>query len=236
MLQRNGESETISFLLEKILDKHSDPSYLKYSEKAKKEDHRKEEPKRASDIKPATKSNNSKAIEGRGGQILTAGGGSITDTGGPRKHMGSITNNSIWDSGVLQNLAQTRSNDETTKEIKSGVQHLKNSMEEGRINEIVENLQNTDLRKDATIQSAGEFTERGANYKAPKNNLSIFDNNLNFERVPEQTEGERAAEESRKEKDRIYDKRRVMSTKSMENSLFENLMQVGKKDEKTSTA
>ena len=232
MLQRNGESQTINFLLEKILGKHNDPSQLKYSEKAKKQDNQKPEHERLSDIRPATRSDNSRAIEGRGGQILTAGGGSIRDTGGPRKHMGSITNNSIWDSGVLQDLAQKRSNDETTAEIKSNVQHLRNSMKEDRIDQMVEDLQNTDLRKDSTVKNTGEYIERGSNYKAPQNHISIFDDKLDFSRVPEKTAGEKSAEESRKEKDKEYDKRRIVSTKSMENSLFENLMQVGKKDEK----
>jgi hypothetical protein len=218
MIQKNKNSESIDFLFgvvtggkqeEVVEDKDTKPEVK--IEKAKKLD-------------------NNEAVASRfSNAILSAGQGNITNMGGPQKQMGSETNNSIWDSGILEKLAGTPSNKEKTIESKEEIENLRNSMKSGRIDEMVEALKETDQRKDATVTGMSEYTERDARtYQLPSRNISIFDTKeeMDFRRVPEKTAGELSVEEAGipKEKDESWkDIKGAPRLKNTLDTLFDNL-------------
>ena len=151
--------------------------------------------------------------------ILSAGVGEITDTGGPRRQLGTQTNNSIWDSSVLDKLANTPSNKEKTLDKKENIDRLRNSLKQGRIDEMVQSLQDTDTRKDAGVRNIGEYTERGAKYQMPTRHMSIFDSDTDFGRVPNKTAGEAVTEEIIKPKEKDDSWKETKGTKKVNNVL-----------------
>ena len=181
-------------------------------------------------IEKAKKLDNNEAVNSRfSNAILSAGQGSITNIGGPKKQLGSETNNSIWDSGVLERIAGTPSNKEKTAEDKEEIETLRNSMKSGRIDEMVESLKETDQRKDATVTGMSEYHDRDArSYQLPSRNISIFDTKeeMDFRRVPEKTAGEQSIEEAAipKEKDESWkDIKGAPRLKNTLDTLFDNL-------------
>ena len=73
-LQRHKKSGLISFLDKTIEAKAAEAAATKSNE---------------APLKPAQKADNSSAIDNRAGSILSAGRGSVSDFGGPKKHIGS---------------------------------------------------------------------------------------------------------------------------------------------------
>ncbi len=219
-----------------MVDKNADSNRIKILEdyllKPKKEIKRKAKTlyKKVPPQTPREIPNEERRTEGR---ILSAGKGAITENGGPSKYIGSQTNNSIWDSDVLFRLAGIPTNKEQTLEIRSEIRKLRNGFDQERFNKMAEDAQNVDLRKDATVQNAGEFTERASNYKRPQNNMSIFDTTFDFERVPEKTAGEKASERARevKAKDNSWKKRKgTFSTRNIMDQMIDNLLSDKKKE------
>jgi len=173
------------------------------------------------------RSDNNRGMESRGGRsILSAGQGSITDKGGPKKYEGSSTNNSIWDNNILQKLSESKDSGESIKETQAKIIDHRQSMREERMNNIVDSLQKTDTRKANSVSDVTSPEHAGSSYKAPKHNISIFDDVADFTRVPEKTAGEMASEESNKskEKDESWkDIKKPESTRSMFDNLFDNI-------------
>jgi len=233
MAQKNHDMSTIKFLEEALFGKKEEKTYepeMKNSERAEKNSH----PKEWEKITPAQKLNNSQAMDSRFTKsVLSAGGagqGGISDMGGPQKQLGAQSNNSIWDSGILERLSQTKCNKEKTTEEKQENLNHKNSMKQGRIDEMVSSLNETDNRKSANISQIGGYVERDGAYKPPTRNLSIFDTDLNFDRVPETTEGEKATAKVVKQKDDSW--KTISKSKKISNVLdgfFDNLTK-GKTD------
>jgi hypothetical protein len=184
--------------------------------------------KQAKNLLPK-KLNNSNAISNRTeSQILAAGMGTIKDIGGPKKYMGSQTNNSIWDNEIIEKLSKVPDNKEKTKTEVEDIKKMKKERKDQRINEIVEGLKNTDTRKDANIVKMNDF-EKPSLFKRPKNAISIFDTlegKNDFDRVPEKTDGEKMVERIKesKKKDKIWkDKQGIVSTSNIFNSMFDNM-------------
>ena len=126
---------------------------------------------------------------------MSARTGDVTNIGGPKKHLGSQTGNSIWEPDRVEKLNGTKDNREKTIEDKAEIESLRKSMKAGRLDEMVEAIKATDTRTDSSILSKPSFA--GSNFKKPQSGISIFDNG-DFERIPEKTEGEKMAEEVRK--------------------------------------
>lgn len=165
----------------------------------------------------------------RGGKVMSAASGKISNLGGPKKYIGSQTKNSIWDSNVIDRLKETPDSKEISTSEKSDKEHLRKSMKKERLDEMVDNLQKTDLRKDATLTNIGTF--QGSNYNSPKNSISIFDSG-DFERVPEKTDGEKMVEENRKPKEEDNSWKilsRAKTTKQALNSLFNQVVDTDRK-------
>ena len=175
----------------------------------------------------AKKLNNSEVINSvrSANSVLSAGGGSIKDEGGPRKYIGSETQNSIWDSDVLSTLAGTKSNKEKTDEEKEGRAEKRRNIRQESLDNLTEALTQTDTRKAADVTSLSDFNS--SNYrKSPSNNLSIFDTEI-FDNMPEKTAGEEMAERARAEKEKDDSWRNssgTLKSKNIVNRLFDQLM------------
>lgn len=174
---------------------------------------------------PNLHANNSKAMNTIGDKsILSAGRGTITDDGGAKNQIKFQSSNSIWDSGKLTEMIGTPDNKEKTISEKQDISQKQAEIRQDRVNDMVENLQNTDNRKANGVSSIGEYS--GGSYHKQSNSMSIFDNSLDFERVPEKTAGEKVAEKARqpKEKDENWKKDcKNVSSRSLFNRMFDNL-------------
>lgn len=140
----------------------------------------------------------------RGTKIMSATGGNITDMGGPKKYMKSQTSNSIFDSDVLERLSKKQDSSEKTKEIKANINKVRNSINKEIMNELTDSLKDTDQRKSSNVSSLSEYSG-SSSYKRPVNGLSIFDDNMNFDRVPEKTAGEILDEKIQDNKSKVDD-------------------------------
>ncbi len=210
MIQKVSNEKTIS-ILENLLNKKADQTENKVVEKKAKE--------QVSKLEPAKKMDN-KSMVSRGHKVLSATSAKVTDIGGPKKQIGSETSNSIWDSGNLEKLKNSVDNKEKTAKEREDINKLRKGMKQERLDEMVANLQDTDTRKTSTVNSMAPHA--GSRYKTPKNAISIFDKG-EFERVPEKTDGEKAAEQARKprKKDNIRkNEQQSFSNKDMINKIF----------------
>ena len=140
------------------------------------------------------------------------------------QQMGSQSNNSIWDSNVLSRLIDQTTSKEETEQQKGRIDKLRNSLRDGRIDEMVDAIKSTETRKESTVSQTGNYFE-SSKYKEPQNSIGIFDNN-EFSNVPEQTHGEKVAMEARqpKEKDDSWkDIRGTSKVKSTLDTFFDTL-------------
>jgi len=177
------------------------------------------------------KLNNSEVINSvrSANSVLNAGGGSIRDEGGPRKYIGSETQNSIWDTDVVEKLSGTLSNKEKTDAEKENRQAMRKSVRQESLDNMTEALSQTDTRKASDVSSLSE--RESVNYrKSSSNNLSIFDSNV-FDDMPEKTAGEIMAENARVEKEADTswrNNRATFKSKDVVNRLFNDLMKDSK--------
>jgi len=152
----------------------------------------------------------------RGTKIMSTTGGIQTDIGGPKKYLKSETSNSIFDTEVIERLMETKGSQEESKEIKDNIQKVRNSINAEVMNELTDNLKDTDQRKGSNVSSLSEYVG-GSKYRKPVNGLSIFDDDFDFSRVPEKTAGEKVSDrviEERGKKDNSWQK--VSKSKSMQ--------------------
>ena len=156
--------------------------------------------------------------------ISSARTGVISDKGGPNKYIKSETSNSIWDSEKTAKIEV----DNKTKTIQEKEHILTNKRiaEQKRMDDLVKNLKETELAKGANITPAGTLS--GTNYKTPKNNMSIFDKS-DFQRLTEQTEGEKLTEDIQKKKamkdDSWRGQGKAVNTKETVSKYFNQLFQ-----------
>jgi len=223
MIGKNQDMERIKFLEEAITPNEEK---IENQKEANKEVEK--------EIKPHKKLDNNEAVKSRfGNAILSAGQGKITDIGGPSKQLGSETNNSIWDTNVLNKLKESKDNKEKTIESKEKINRLRNSFKQDRMDQMVESLHEVDNRKDATVKSIQERESCLGDCKLPKNNISIFDKEKDFSRVPEKTDGELVTEKihaAAGEKDDSWkDVRGQTKRNNTLDNLFNNITNVEKK-------
>jgi hypothetical protein len=178
--------------------------------------------------KPNTRMSNSSAIDSRGSKFLNSGKGDVSDDRGPKKQLGVHNQNSMWDSGVIDRLAQTKRSDENMSEEKSSREKVKNGFREDRMNELAEGIRNVDTRKAETIEnmSAQDGSADRKAYQRPSNHISIFDDSADFSRLPTKTRGEKVAETARKPREKDLSWREVKGTSKNSgaiDSLFQKL-------------
>lgn len=189
MIQKVSKTNTISFIEQALSDKQ-DIAPIK------------EEPKIAEKaVAPIEKARHldNKDMISRGSKVMSATSGKITNMGGPKKFMGSQTNNTLWNPDLVEKLGEIPDSKERMIEEKAENERYRKGMKKEQLDKMVDVLQNTDQRKTSTV--VGMSTFQGSNYNTPQNNMSIFDKE-DFERVPEKTHGEKIAEESRKPKEK----------------------------------
>jgi len=178
---------------------------------------------------------NPQNVIGSNNRVVSAGIGSITDNNGPKKQIGSETNNSIWEPDKLGKMSGQKSNDEKTKDAKKEIDKIRKGMKQSRLDEMVDNLQQTDIRNDSTIRSSSPHMERSSMKPAMKNHISLFDQTEgknDFDRIPEKTAGENLQEN----KDRKTHKdtswrglKTPTSTKKVVSRMFDILTETEKK-------
>ena len=212
MIRKNKDSETIDFLYNAVA-----PKKTAQQSNGKKEN--------LTPMAPE-KLDNSNAMKRRnGGSFLYAGDGFAPDGGSPTKYMGANTNNSIWDSEVLTRLGEKKTGDEIIKASREQKEEIKAKKRSRDKLENVEAAINVDTRKDSTIlRHSGDYND-DTNVHIPSNALSIFDNDRDFNRIPEKTAGEKMAEENRrpKEKDKTSVHRKPYTTSGIFDEMLKKL-------------
>jgi len=131
-------------------------------------------------------------------KVMSARCGSVSDNGGPSKHIKSESSNSIWNPEKLDQLRAVLGTKEKVDAEKERVRDNRRDAENQRIVELTENLQKTDQRKDSQVSSLASYG--GYKFKTPESGISMFDTEKDFNRVPEKTHGEKHAEEMHAEK------------------------------------
>jgi hypothetical protein len=136
-------------------------------------------------------------------KILNAGKGEIKDNISTNKYMGYDNNNSIWDTNKISDRSKLKSNSEITKEQKETEREIKNSFRSERLNDMLESLQSTDLRKASNISSLS--SQESTNHKRTTG-ISVLDDSKDFSRVSGKTDGEKLVEANRKKKEERKEK------------------------------
>ena len=157
--------------------------------------------------------------------VFSARTGKIKDIGGPSKQIKTESSNSIWDSQKLAKLFNTVDSKTKTKQDKEAISANKRADEQQRMTEMADSIKDTEQRNSSSVSPMSSYS--GSKYNNPSLGISIFDND-DFERVPDKTNGEVMAEETRKkraDKDESWKKNsRRCNSKTIVNNLFDKLM------------
>lgn len=136
-----------------------------------------------------TEYNNPIARSGNSVRPARCAEGGLTDIGGPTKQVNVSGKNSIWDSSVLSNLANTASSRESTQMEKDSSDRVRQKKQaeykqsmSPKVGEEPEGLM-----KKASSVSPAAATSSGKGW-VPANKLSMFDTNDKFDRLTALTE------------------------------------------------
>mgnify|MGYP003542995885 FL=1 len=190
--------------------------------------------------KPAegTKYNNPIARSGnsvRSARCASEGG--LSDIGGPSKHVNVSGKNSIWDSDVLSNIANTLSSKEATRIEKESSSILRKKKQEEYKQSMSSKLGEEDdeeLSKKASSISPVAGVASGKGF-IPANKISMFDTNSNFDRLTALTE--RVSPKVEINKEVIVEPKKVskaMSSKDLSSKFIDSI--VNQPEEKVSTS
>jgi hypothetical protein len=178
----------------------------------------------------SAKMNNSDMINSRGDKFLSAGMGTIKDVGSSSKFIGAESQNSIWDTNIVEKLAKIKGSDEISKEEKQEIQKYRNGLKQESLTQLAEGISGTDTRKDATITSLSnqDGSSNRSQYRMPTGGISIFDKNMEFDRIPEKTSSDIARKEAQKDKpkDRSWGEKasKQVTSKDLMNRVLDNLL------------
>ncbi len=220
MLQRTSDQHKINFLSqekkqqfnvikEDPIESKNNLSELINSQKAKKLNSKFDEPDKMSRYLTSH-------------SIASARTGEILDEGGPSKFIKSETSNTVFENNKTEKL----SIDNKTKTIqeKQKIADNKRLAEEKRMIELAESLKQSNITKSSTISPMNSL--RGSKYNMPQQGISIFDSG-DFERVAEETDGERVKNENIKKNSQKDDSWRnggkSKSTKESVENYFQNI-------------
>jgi len=157
--------------------------------------------------------------------------GNVSHYGETKREMGVGLGNSIWDSGQLQRLAEQPTSKEQVEDSKRKIEDRRAEAKVKEQNEISEIEASTDVRNPSSIAPASPALGKESRRTGPSQ-ISVFDvlaGNMDFNEVPEKTEGELAVDarrEQRGKKDRMASG--PVTTKGMTSQLFDGL--VGQED------
>lgn len=123
-----------------------------------------------------------------------------TEHGGPNdsmtgKYMGCSKNpNSIWDSEAMQRFAQVKHGDEQIKESKKQEENRREALKQEQWQDLQDKHSDPNqVRNVITPSGHGNNSEVQAQ-NLPENTMSIFNDNRDFDNIPDKTVGERIAE------------------------------------------
>jgi hypothetical protein len=157
--------------------------------------------------------------------ISSARTGDISDVGGPNKFVKSESSNVIWDNDKIAKMSKELDSKTKTRMEKAQIADNKRVAEQTRMNEMVENLKSIDQDKADTVTSVGTY--QGYKYTTPKKNMSMFDT-IDFQRLAEQTEGERISKEVQEKKSQKDDSwkndGKNLTSQDLVRGLFDNLL------------
>lgn len=189
--------------------------------------------------KPAegTKYNNPIARSGnsvRSARCASEGG--LSDIGGPSKHVNVSGKNSIWDSDVLSNIANTLSSKEATRIEKESSSILRKKKQEEYKQSMSSKLgeEDIELSKKASSISPVAGVASGKGF-VPANKISIFDTNTNFDRLTALTE--RVSPKVEINKEAVVESKKIskaMSSKDLSSKFIDSI--VNQPEEKISSS
>lgn len=145
-------------------------------------------------------------INRNGKTIMSAQAGELTDIGGSKNQMRTQSSNSIFDSEILNKLGKVASSKEETQKEKIAIEENRNNKEKERMSALAENINNINIKKGNSMFRNGDDSCEEISYKKASTSMSIFDN-LNFENLPNMTEGEKLSQDTisrKKEKDESW--------------------------------
>jgi hypothetical protein len=151
--------------------------------------------------------------------IRSAQSGKITDIGGPDTVSNVDSLNSIWDSEKLEKATKKIDSKTRVQLEKEQIENNKRVAEQKRMDELVENINSTDSRKNSNIYRASDYS--GSKYYSPAHGISIFDGK-EFERLPEKSAGEKMSDENR-EKESQEDESWKNSGKAVSSKQLQNI-------------
>ena len=205
ILSQDGKLAQENKIAEELTSKKIDLAELSEQQKAK----------HLSGFNPMTSNGNS---------IISATAGNITNTGGPSKYVKSESSNSIFDPNKLEAESKKIDNKTATQMEKQKIESVRDQMRAERTESIITSLEETDTRKAKGVNSMAEYS--GSGYKAPINNMSIFDS-TEFGRVPEKTAGEILSDGVQKRREQVDNSwktdGKAVSSKDVTKRLFDGL-------------
>jgi len=153
-------------------------------------------------------------------RVLNSGVGGEKNESNSLNNMGMSNQNSIWDSGKLQSLSNTPSDDEKTAQEKDRIKKVRAGWEEDRLTQMAESVIENAL--DSGVKNVSTKDASVGKRDLPTNGISIFDDS-DFQRVPEKTAGEKLKDKPVQAKDESW-KTTGASTKLDSTNFFDNLI------------
>ena len=153
-------------------------------------------------------------------RVLNSGVGGEKTESNSLNFIGGKNQNSIFDSGKLQSLASTPSDDEKTAQEKDRIQKVKAGWEEDRLTQMAEGVIENSLN--GGVKNVSTTDASAGKRDLPQNGISIFDEG-DFQRIPEKTAGEKLKDKPKIAKDESW-KQTGKSTKLDSANFFDNLL------------
>lgn len=163
-----------------------------------------------------------------GKSVISAMAENITEMGGPKRRV--MSQNSIWDSEVIDKLAKQKDNGEIIREARDQEnkrrENIKAASRDERID--LEGLKTTIQQKDVSVQNLSGADGNAHKYtkKLPVSGMSIFDT-VEFGRLAEQTEGEKLSANKPAPKERVTTESLLPAnnSRSITASMFDNIFE-----------
>lgn len=169
--------------------------------------------------------------------VMSARTENITNEGGPTKQIRSQSSNTILNPDAIGDMMKVKGNDEMLKEEKAlRIAHKEKMKYDSRYTNadgksIVDYATSSDKTKGISVQSVSgsiDTNSTNASYfrRLPAGSISMFDDNTDFDRVPDRTDGERLADKkaSKKERGWINDGR-VTKTQDVVDAMIKSMLE-----------
>ena len=161
-----------------------------------------------------------------GSSIISANAAGITDNGGSNKQTKMPISNSIFDPSRNQREASKIGEKTENQIVQETIATNKRTAEKERMDTLAEILSSP--QNGSSVHRTGTGNSESTEFKASKNNMSIFDSN-NFSRIPEKTEGEMLSEKVAKKRAEIDSSWRnngkSLKSSEVQSNFFDNLLE-----------